>query len=633
MRRPGISAYGYGAGYPLGPHAVAATFAQGLGSDVDKTLTGVLVATPVLTGLSALELLGWLGPAKRWLVAILTGIPYLAAAWYVQSAFKEPILSLLLLGLIAVIRDGRRAGFQRPAAVALPAAILISGVLYEYSYPGLLWPAGIVVCWLLFEFVVGGWWRRMAPAGRWFRASWSGLLAGFLLLIFLEAPDFKRIHTFWVTNGGTSAGNFGGIHTTGPSSLANLAAPLRATEGLNVWLNADFRFIPADQLKAGLLAGFALVVLLYAVVTALERREFEWLGAMLAFALIYVYAKEKQSPYVAAKALVVPAPILVLGSASVLLSRIQERAWRTWTSLGFAIAAVVFFVFSFDSSYLVLRNAFVGPGDHTAELRSLRHYLRGRQTLALFYDDYIQWELLGQPVSSPLIPGPTPVGFNPQKPWSYGQPLDFDSVTAEDLNRFAYVITTRTQAQSQPPSNFQLVATSRSYEVWKRVGPTEPHQVLAESGSSGARLDCRKQSGRKLTRKPGFAMVRVPPRQFSLTPLVPGGDESVKVRLPPGTWEVSIPFTSDQPITVRGGGLDRWLPPNLDRAGEIWRVGVLRSDGTPITLNIRMARGGTFGSTSQYFAPEALLAAPVTPDRRMPLREACGRFVDWYSLS
>src|SRR5581483_11299432 len=114
-------------------------------------------------------------------------------------------------------------------------------------------------------------------------------------------------------------------------------------------------------------------------------------------------------------------------------------------------------------SYLALRNAFVGPTNHTAELRSLRKYLHGRQTVALFYDDFIQWELLGEPVSSPQIPGPIQVPYSGFKPWSFGQPIDFDSVGASTLDKFSYAITTRSDAQSQPPPNFHLVATSPSY--------------------------------------------------------------------------------------------------------------------------------------------------------------------------
>lgn len=304
--------------------------------------------------------------------------------------------------------------------------------------------------------------------------------------------------------------------------------------------------------------------------------------------------------------------------------------WRSWTTVAVGAAAVAFFVFSFQSSYLVLSDAFVGPQNHTNELRSLRRFLHGRQTLALFYDDYVSWELLGVPVSSPLLASPIPVGFNPAKPWVYGQPIDFDSVDAATLDRFAYVITTRTDAQSQPPPNFHLVGSSRSYEVWQRVGPTAPHDVLSESGASGAVLDCRTPADRRIAKQRGYAMVRTVPRYFNAGPLLTGGTESVPVTLPAGKWELSLPFTSHQAITVRGGGLDVLMPPNLDRPGEIWRVGDVRSTGAPFVLTIHVANPGSVSSTSHFFTPEPLVAVPAVSDQKLPLGAACGRYVDWY---
>ena len=219
----------YGVGYPLGPHAVAATFAWGLDSSVDKTLTGVLIATPVLTGLAALGALRDLTPTRRWLVAILAAMPYLAAAWYIQSAFKEPIMSLLLIGLLLALQAGRRERFARPVKVLVPIAVLIAGVLYDYSYPGLVWPVAIVACWLVLELVIGGGWRRLNALWRGTLAALPAIGIGVLVLVVLVAPDLHRMYTFWQTNGGTAVGTTGGVTTT---SLANLAGPAEHARGI-----------------------------------------------------------------------------------------------------------------------------------------------------------------------------------------------------------------------------------------------------------------------------------------------------------------------------------------------------------------------------------------------------------------
>ncbi|MGO9884935.1 MAG: hypothetical protein ACLPV4_18215, partial [Solirubrobacteraceae bacterium] len=557
----------YGVGYPLGPHAVAATCAWGLDSSVDKTLTGVLIATPVLTGLAALGALRDLTPTRRWLVAILAAMPYLAAAWYIQSAFKEPIMSLLLIGLLLALQVGRRERFAHPVKVLVPIAVLIAGVLYDYSYPGLVWPVAIVACWLVLELVIGGGWRRLNALWRGTLAALPAIGLGAVVFLVLVAPDLRRMYTFWHANGGSAVGTSGGVTTT---SLANLAGPLSTLEGFNIWLWGDFRFAPPGALDAGALAGFAIILVLFAVVRAFERRDLAWLAAVFGCALVYAYAKRYQSPYVAAKAMAVPGPLLVIGAGGELMRQLRGARWRSFATVGVALAAVVYFALAFDSDFLVLRDAQVGPDNHLIELRSLRPLLHGKPTLVLFYDDYFKWELLGVPVSSPLFPSPTPVAVQPAKPWAYGQPLDFDSIAPAALDQFDYVITTRTTAQSQPPPNFHLVGTSASYEVWKRVGPTPPFQVLPESGQPGAILNCKLAAERRISREHGFAVVRPPPIDIPVGPMLPGQVEPLILHLPAGEWSLSLPFVSPQGITVQGAGLDAKLPPNLDRPGSLW---------------------------------------------------------------
>jgi hypothetical protein len=626
---------GYGFGYPLGPHAVAAVFAQGLGSSVDRTFTGMIIATPILTALGALGALPGLPRTRRWLVAWLTGLPYLAAAWYVQAAFKEPIMALLLVGLIVVLQEGRREGFARPAAVIIPIAVLCGGAVYDYSYPGLVWPAAVIACWMAAEVVTSGMWRRVGVTVRRLSPAVPAVAIGALVLLLIIAPDLQRLHRFYSASGGTSVGTTGGVQLTGPLSLGNLPGPLHPLEGLGIWLTGDFRFAPTNALLAGMLSGIALLVLVFAVAAALDRREIVWPAALVGAALVYAYTRHSQSPYVAAKALVVMAPIVVLGSGLALMSQLDLARWRSGMTLALAVVSVAFFYLAFTSDYLVLADGQVNPVNHQNELRALRPLLHGKPTLVLFYDDYAQWELLGQNETMPQQGAV--LQTRTDRPWAYGQPYQFDSVPPKTLDQYDYVIATRTNALSQPPPNFHAVGGSASFVVYRRVGPTPAFGVLpASPPQPGAVLDCTTATGRGLSRRQGYAEVRTPPVYTAVGPLVPNQSEPIVLKLPAGRWQLSLPYVSQQAVHVTGGGLDVTLPPNLDRPGTVWPVGTVTSTGAPITLTFHMTHPGLVTShdpVTQYFTPLALVAAPPQSDQRVALRRACGRYVDWYQLT
>jgi hypothetical protein len=125
-------------------------------------------------------------------------------------------------------------------------------------------------------------------------------------------------------------------------------------------------------------------------------------------------------------------------------------------------------------------------------------------------------------------------------------------------------------------------------------------------------------------------MVRPAPIAVMPAPLRPGGSEQVALNLPSGPWDLSLQFLSDQAVTIRGAGLNVWLPPNKDRPGSRWPVGRVVTAGSPIVLKIHMHDPGLVTSDTQYFAPQQLLAVRPGADRRIPLRKACGQYVDWY---
>jgi hypothetical protein len=282
----------------------------------------------------------------------------------------------------------------------------------------------------------------------------------------------------------------------------------------------------------------------------------------------------------------------------------------------------------------------VAPREHESELASLRPLLHRSPTLFLGYDDYFAWELRDVPASAPIVGGPTEVGVRSEKPWSYGQPFDFDSIQPQTLDRFTYVITSRTTAQSEPPSNFRLVRQTPSFMVWKRTGRTVPRDTLpGEKGSPGAILDCKDKAQRALTRRKGVARVEPAPVGISGPPgpMLPGTSISLPLRLPPGRWSLSMPYLGPQAVTVRVPGLTATLPPNLDRPGPLYSLGQVTipdgGDPAKVTISIHeSAPSRHLESTMQIGYVGNIIAVRPGAERTIPLSRACGRYVDWYRL-
>ncbi len=154
-------------GYPLGPHGLVATLADGLGSEPLYMFLGLLLAIPVITGLTALNVLRELPPVRRSLAACLVALPYMAASTLGIASFKELLAALFLLAFALTLRSIPRAIEGRLALIAA-AGVLAAAMVATYSYPGLAWLAAAAGVWAVGELVLAA--RRGAarrgPRGR-----------------------------------------------------------------------------------------------------------------------------------------------------------------------------------------------------------------------------------------------------------------------------------------------------------------------------------------------------------------------------------------------------------------------------------------------------------------------------------
>jgi hypothetical protein len=173
------------------------------------------------------------------------------------------------------------------------------------------------------------------------------------------------------------------------------------------------------------------------------------------------------------------------------------------------------------------------------------------------------------------------------------------------------------------------------YELWERVAPVPAtRQVLDASGAPGTVMNCRRPLVRALSRRPGVAAVMATPVMVGLSALQPGRSETVKLRLPPGRWDLSLQYTSPVTLGLRAGA-SRWtMPAYLDRPGPVFNVGSLSSDGTPMALSVHAARPSVLSGANLVAFISTVYATRAPATRTLvPLSRACGRYVDWYRLS
>lgn len=622
--------WGPGNGYPLGPPSLATTVSSAIGVPLDLAFAALLLAIVVITAMVAVGVLGDQPAWRRIVVGVMCPLAYLAAAYYGEGAFKETVMAVLLLAFVLALEHVTSPRGAVTWRSLLPAAILVAAGVYTYSYTALAWFAGTVVIWLLAETISRP--REILSAAGWERVRAATVPVGLsiAMVLALLAPVWSQIQTFFSSVGFSPASSAITVSNTG-----NLIHPLSVYESLGIWWSADFRRSPANAFHAGELGAFAVAAFAFGLLWAVRRRQFLLPAAVVTSLIIWWRADGTQSSYVAAKALVIAAPlVMALDLRALLTIRPPERATRALVS---AIAAV-FCAFAAYSSYLVLRNEPVQETESDHELAAFASRIDDASVLYLGHDEYAPWALRPAAVATidPNVLSQAGAVANPSKPFS-GQ-LDFDSVTPTSLNRFAYVITSNSAYASQPPANFRLVESRRLYALWRRVGLTPPRLTLDPAGAPGAVLNCATPSGRRLSRTHGVASVTTAPVTTPGPGLLPGASATFELPLPEGEWELSIQYNSAFTLDLSAEG-HRWampamtaLPQSFVSVGQVQGHGA----GSPVALTFHLSKPSAFTSEAGLlYVNIGAVAATRVPDTRqvVPLGRACGDYVDWYRVN
>ncbi len=398
-------------GYPLGPHSVVVALNKGLGIGLVQGFSGLTVAVAILTSLTALAAFKELPAIPRAAGALLVAFAYVVASYLAQGAFKETIQALFLLAFVLALRESDRTWSGLPLRYA-PAALIVAGSIYTYSFPSLIWLAPAFILWAIAEtartprqtdHAVGGDDREDSP-GRGSPRSETGPAAralGLAIVVFavLTLPELSRMLNFH---------NFETFDPNGPG-LGNLFGQISPFEVLGIWPSGDFRLAPGDGAvpAAGYYFGiaFALALFIHGVVWLRRRREIAILAGLGAAALAYAAARVAGTPYTAAKAIEIAAPLVALAILLPLLGRLYVPQGRKSASAQWVFAAAGLFVaVAGVCSLLALANAPVGPTSYSSKLSEFRKHVGEGPTLVvaspqLLEDEhgepFLAWEMRG----------------------------------------------------------------------------------------------------------------------------------------------------------------------------------------------------------------------------------------------
>jgi hypothetical protein len=625
-------------GYPIGPQALVAIVATVTGASLVSAFNGLLLALPALTAVTALGALAGFPVGRRVAIAVICGLPYLAAAFLAQSSFKETAMALFVLAFALALQAASRAGERDepppPWRVVIAICLLLgAAAMFTFSLPGLAWFAIAVPLWLVLEALAGrspidwGAVRTGVSANRVTIGVAALIVIAVAAIAFVPAKEFVS--------------KIGDVQ----QSAGRLSSPVFPGEALSIWPAGDFRLVRGEVDGALLAVAIGFLAAAYGAWALFRDRRLALLAMLVTGGIVYVGARLFAEIHVEAKALMVIAPLVLLISLRALLAP-PRQLWRYTAGAVVLVAATA-------STLLALRDAPIGFDDRQLGLERLAEVADGEPVAFLGVDRFAGYYLRGTLARAPAGYVPEEIDAREEKTWQQGDPADFDMLDAGQLDKFDYAITTSATYQSTQPPNWDAVAKEGDYVLWKREGDTPHTKVLEdEDGEPGATMPCPPP------KRDGEAVVLPAPvvAEYSewKTPAPPdatvGGQErgweapgeaTIKVEVPPPGGNISLQYHSQVPLQVlHEDEVIADLPASLEGMylsgagrGAFWPAGEIEASSTDAEITVRAADpGGLDGALgARRMVWLGNLAVWSRMPEVIPLKDTCGDYVDHYA--
>jgi len=630
-------------GYPLGPHGLTAALSFLPDFALGKVFIGQVMAIAVLTVMTAWAAVEPLGRWRRLLAALLVGLPYLMVSYYAQAAFKELAAAMFLLAFVIALPKLTPLPAEKRFRAIAPLLVLLLGIVFTYSFPGLAWPFAALLAWLLAD---PSFRTRVRPA-----AVWSWLRRPVIAISLVVGLGLLAVLAF--------LGPFGFGDAFSEVATSNAFGPVSVLEGLGIWLTSDYRLAGnLDTPVPAVLGAISVLALLVALWWWRKQPRSPYPLAFLACAFLYLVSLPWVGDYSLAKALVIAAPVTMVVILTALLSG-PEGGWKPSQGMDFGAwvtLAALFIVGATASSLIVLRDASVAPPGHAVELGAFKKEVKGKTVLYADQDRFAPYYLTGAKVSVPLAEFPDPaVVENPKKPFQgdTGQGvIDFDSFDGESLQNFDYVITTSAGFQSEAPKFFEEVDHTNSYILWKRVDEAVNRPILGESTLPARLADCSSGGGKYFSTEVDGTATIFPKTVLALrdewTPeadLEAGDSASMTLNLTPGFWWISMQYFTPRGFTLTTDtGFKRIFKPAIDGQrlanletgsnGQFWPAGVIEvKKAGPVTLTVKSKDPSALQRLTGYARTTKLgrvAAMNGLSRRKVAMGQMCGQWVDYF---